>query len=521
MAPEDIASLISLLEKHNIYLDRNDERTKRFKNPYTIKENYEIFKNWYMEQVNEHKGQLKEQDLMYKEEKRQRDLEVQKIVDAQNEQKERASMFSQEILQKEVEEKQRELKEVEAMNQEESKQRETILMQENETINYWFSITGIDKLFEIKKNIKDIISSNVVCDEFKKVVKHYNGTTKVYQGAEKDITNQICTVGLVMGYISKLLNDAKKCRLLLKGSACIQVFTPTLNPIQDLDYIIMPFDNNHAVSTPEEQRELALQISYLVLWFLLDTDFLLINAFRSGDEVSHFIDVNFLKTNIALKKIDKNEELFQTLGVNKSSIVKITLAEQSPNGEKYLYYPLLDIGYGYNEFDPTVQQIYEQGITSNSNVTINGNTLLMFYLSMQSFLEEINYNILTYYVNGTQDQNKFYISKVKDYIPVIVEFLHKEEFDKFYGENPNVKRGDLLNPIYMNFIGKLYIETLTASYTSYMSASVSDSNWNEVVYSIILKLIYNDNVQYSQSIRNLLRNSRPPTPVQSAHTSPF
>jgi len=514
MASEDIASLISLLEKHNIYIDRSDERTKRFKNPYTIKENYEIFKKWYIEQVNDHKGQLKEQALMYKEETDQRNAARQKIVDAENEQKERASMFSQEILQKEVEEKQRELKEVDAMNEEERRQRETIVMQENETINYWFSVTSIDNLFGIKQQIKDIISTNSACDEFKKIVKHYNGTKKVYQGAEKDITNQICIVGVVMGYISKLLDDAKKCRLLLKGSACIQVFAETLNSIQDLDYVIMPFDKNHSPVTPEEQREIALQISYLVLWLLLDTDFLLINAFRSGDEVNHFVDVNFLKTNLVLKKIDKSEELFQTLEVNKSSIVKITLAEQAPSGEKYLYYPLVDIGYGYDQFDPTVKQIYETGITRSAGGDIN---ILIFYLNMQSFLEEINYNILTYYVNGTQDQNKFYISKVKDYIPVIVEFLHKEEFDKFYGENPNVKRGDLTNAIYMNFIGKLYIETLNASSMLYMSTNVSDS----ILHDIILKLIYNDNVQYSQSIRSLLRNSRPPTPVQSAHTSPF
>jgi hypothetical protein len=191
--------------------------------------------------------------------------------------------------------------------------------------------------------------------------------------------------------------------------------------------------------------------------------------------------------------------------VNKSSIVKITLAEQAPSGEKYLYYPLVDIGYGYDQFDPTVKQIYETGITRSAGGDIN---ILIFYLNMQSFLEEINYNILTYYVNGTQDQNKFYISKVKDYIPVIVEFLHKEEFDKFYRESPNVKRGDLTNAIYMNFIGKLYIESLNASSMLYMSTNVSDS----ILHDIILKLIYNDNVQYSQSIRSLLRNSRPPTP---------
>ena len=310
-------------------------------------------------------------------------------------------------------------------------------------------INIMDELLKMKDYVKQMIRDEILpesgiasnsCTQLLQIIKNYSGIEKGFQRTNKNITRETCMIGIVMAFISNILDNAKLCILLLKGSASVQIYTEQIKQIQDLDFIILPHPHNSETENPyaEQQKELAFQISILVIWLLSDVDInlLLINAFKNTSDISDRIPKQLISLDDAKQfKIivdDENKVLFDSLQIDKGDNVKIVLTiNPSVEGGTYSYYPIIDIGYGFNMFEPGLQKIYLENI-SKTNSTFNASAsasasasssesnLSFYYLKMDGLFDEICYHLLSYYFSGKEVENSFYISKVAGYLSVIL-----------------------------------------------------------------------------------------------------
>jgi hypothetical protein len=117
---------------------------------------------------------------------------------------------------------------------------------------------------------------------------------------------------------------------------------------------------------------------------------------------------------------DENKILFDSLQIDKGDNVKIVLSlPSSTEGEIDRYYPVVDIGYGFDMFEPGLQKIYKEN-NEKTNPSSTDSGLSFNYLKMQGLFDEICYHLLSYYFSGKEIENAFYISKVAGYLRVIL-----------------------------------------------------------------------------------------------------
>lgn len=343
--------------------------------------------------------------------------------------------------------KEKSLKEASIKKQELKKQKATI---SRIILDYWrpiiknyldlpgsVDINIMSELLNIKDYVKQMIRDEIPpesgitsnsCTQLLKIIKNYSGIEKQFQEITQNITRETCMIGIVMAFISNILEKSKLCILLLKGSASIQIYTEQIKQIQDLDFIILPYidDAGNSSLNAQQQKELAFQISSLVIWLLSDTDInlLLINTFKNTLDTSDRIPKQLINIDDAKQfKIminDENKQLFDSLQIDKGDNVKIVLTiNPSVEGGTYRYYPIIDIGYGFDIFEPGLQKIYRENIEK----TIPSSTdsgLSFNYLKMEGLFDEICYHLLSYYFSGKEAENSFYISKVAGYLSVIL-----------------------------------------------------------------------------------------------------
>lgn len=388
--------------------------------------------------------------------------------------------------------------------QEQKKKKATI---SKTILNYWRPIMKdylnippsqdiniIDELLNIKQFVKQMIIDDVLpesgitsnsCKELLKIIKNYSGIEKGFQGTFKNITRETCMICIVMALIGNILEKTKVGILLLKGSASIQIYTEKIKQIQDLDFIIMPYmdTNDKSSMNAEQQKELAFQITSLVIWLLSDPEInlLLINTFKNTSDripkqLMNIDDAKQFKIMIN----DENKQLFDSLQIDKGDNVKIVLSlPSSTEGEINRYYPVVDIGYGFDMFEPGLKKIYRE----NNEKTIPSSTdsgLSFNYLKMEGLFDEICYHSLSYYFSGKEAENSFYISKVAGYLSVILPLtdgyvcdptkpvevetcviniilqnLNEIYYEYLLGLYPTTSK-DELKPIFKNIINGIY-----------------------------------------------------------------
>jgi hypothetical protein len=135
-----------------------------------------------------------------------------------------------------------------------------------EILQYWSPIIeDVNVLISMKERVKAIVSEGSACPILQQTLVNYEGVSKNFKGTTQDISEIVCMVGVVMGFINKMLSQASYGSILLKGSASLLPYTKLPNQIQDLDYIILL---NVEDPDNKKQKELAFQISNLVLWLL-------------------------------------------------------------------------------------------------------------------------------------------------------------------------------------------------------------------------------------------------------------
>jgi hypothetical protein len=294
----------------------------------------------------------------------------------------------------------------------------------------------------------DAVSGNS-CKELIKIVKNFSGIEKEFQGTMQNITRETCMISIVMAFISDILNKTRVCKLLLKGSGSITVYTNLTRKINDLDFIILPY-YNESKRPVLDPKELAFKITSLAIWLLSDefVNLLLINTFINSNnpydrEPKQLINLENAR-NFQLVFNEDIKSLFYSLNIEKNSTLKIVLATTG-GSKSYRYYPIIDIGYGFEQFDNGLKEIYRSNISntntdtlSSTTLTSSSNNLSFNYLNMNGLFNEICYNLLYYYLNAIQNEpkNAFYISKVSDYLKIIVPLtqgfqcmVHSNDYD--------------------------------------------------------------------------------------------
>jgi hypothetical protein len=216
--------------------------------------------------------------------------------------------------------------------------------------------------------------------------------------------------------------------------------------MQDLDYIILLTQED---PDNKKQKELAFQISKLVLWLLdnYKTPVKLINTFIP------------LTSPKPLNLSDSvNKTIFNEETLHKGSNVKITAVFESGTPYRPNYYQLVDICYDFTVLDPAVQDIYWNGCTVDHAGRLLNNGVII-YLGIQEHFSEICYNILQNYLSGTVRENLHYLSKtrlrIRDVIIEIKLFIEKDShFSALLKNEPYNPEINLLIETY--FLVKLY-----------------------------------------------------------------
>jgi len=321
-----------------------------------------------------------------------------------------------------------------------------------EILQYWSPIIeDVNVLISMKERVKAIVSEGSACPILQQTLVNYEGVSKNFKGTTQDISEIVCMVGVVMGFINKMLSQASYGSILLKGSASLLPYTKLPNQIQDLDYIILL---NVEDPDNKKQKELAFQISNLVLW-LLDSykePMSLINTFIPSPSVPQRPS-----SPLNLSDTENKQKFFNDTdnSLHKGSNVKITAVfNRSAKDIDKLYYQIADICYDIMVLDPQIKDMYLNGVT----VTRLENNGLILYLGIEQHFTEMCYNILNNYLFNTVHENLYYLSKTKirirDVIIAIKVFIEKDEYFSNLLKGPSTPEIDYLIETY--FLTKLY-----------------------------------------------------------------
>jgi len=388
---------------------------------------------------------------------------------------------------------------------------------EMEILPFWVNgITTIETLRKLKELVNawnedpttPLLDSNA-CQELKKLIANYSNVM-IYDPFIYDFTKVLSIIGLILTFISAILYEKKICRLLLKGSASIQVYSKIYEfynsgvekAIHDLDFIICPLTKLSAL----EQKELALNISFLVLWLLTD-----INGKDSVTFINTFSSITsgspiHLTTDGPILSIDsKSIGTLNREDVRKESSVKIVAKS---NGK---YHAVVDICFGFDMLDDAIKGIYyddKKGIKS-AIVAISEIDFMLFSLNPSAFLNEVCYNLFVYCKNEKFHENAYYLSKILDYLIAIYTVLIEKPLNdclpeiKRIGQVISIEQYDKRTNNCISGLMHRFINDILSVYINYFKPTdpLEPAHVLSIIYQCIQKTF---NISDSQEQKDIL-----------------